>query len=70
MTEPKHFVRDSGIDWDKSKTLKETIFDLFRERKTGTEEFKAILAYVGRERMLQYKKEFLESIRSQKGKAS
>lgn len=55
------FIRDTGeIPWEKVKTLEEVVIQLIEEKKTNSPEFKQILEYYGRERLVEIWKKHLE----------
>lgn len=45
--------------WAGHSTLAETIFTMVQEKKTGTEEFKQLIAYYGREKLVQLYKQVI-----------
>jgi len=51
--DPLRFIKLSGNEelWKDAKTLKETVYELYRDGKASTPEFKSLVSYYGRERV-------------------
>jgi hypothetical protein len=46
------------IDWTEAVTLEEHVYQLFRDGKTDTDEFKTLVRFFGRQKMIEFWKQW------------